>query len=548
MKAAGITRLGLVACTALVSTLATPHMAMAQSSDEDYRGLAEIIVTAQKREQSVQDVPIAVTAVTADTLQANRIMTVNDLSSIAPGVSVRPSAGGIQVPSFTIRGQNSFGVVAGSDKQVSIYLDGVYISSPRGSIFDLPDVARLEVLRGPQGTLFGRNATAGAVNVVTRDPTGEAGVRAEATMGNYNQYRMRLSADLPQMGPFSGYFSFMRNYKQGDIRNAGAGTVWDRTLSPDPRYGKVKTSPKRLGNIDANSYFAALQFEPSDTFKAVYKFDYNVDNGTPEGTAFVHFNPAFPALGPSAGLVAPILNALYSSQNIYLNPDNKSPKTVTNSFVIPRYQRVKGHSLTATWQASDSVTVKNIASYRESFVFAPSAIDGLSALTFTPQAVVPFATLSAVSQLGAGFFALTPEQQGAIIGQFAQGLQGFVGGRMIMTASQASSSSKQWSNEIQANYTSDRVNLTLGALYFHSKDQAGGPERMQNTIALTLPPFPANGLFPLGNEGRYFNKATSLAAYAQAEYRFNDQLEAIAGARITKDKKTRSRGPTGWWG
>nr|HMP57154.1 TonB-dependent receptor plug domain-containing protein [Novosphingobium sp.] len=146
MKAAGITRLGLVACTALVSTLATPHMAMAQSSDEDYRGLAEIIVTAQKREQSVQDVPIAVTAVTADTLQANRIMTVNDLSSIAPGVSVRPSAGGIQVPSFTIRGQNSFGVVAGSDKQVSIYLDGVYISSPRGSIFDLPDVARLEVL------------------------------------------------------------------------------------------------------------------------------------------------------------------------------------------------------------------------------------------------------------------------------------------------------------------------------------------------------------------------------------------------------------------
>lgn len=538
MKASGIARLGLVACTALGSTLAMPQMALAQSSDDGYGGLTEIIVTAQKREQSVQDVPIAVTAVTADTLAANRIMTVNDLGSIAPGVSVRPSAGGIQVPSFTIRGQNSFGVVAGSDKQVSIYLDGVYISSPRGSIFDLPDIARLEVLRGPQGTLFGRNATAGAVSVTTRDPTGEPRVKAEAGFGNRDSYRVRLSADLPQMGPFSGYFSFMRNYRHGDIRNAAAGTVWDRSLSPDKRYGKVKRSPKYLGTTDADSYFGALKFEPSDSFKMVYKFDRNVDNGTPEGTAIVEYNPAFPALGTSAGLVGPILNALYANQNIYLNPGNKSPDVVSNSFVIPRYQRVFGHSLTTTWQASDSITIKNIAAFRQSNVFAPSAIDGVSALTFTPQAVVPFATLSAISQLGAGFFQLSQQQQGAIIGQFAAGLAPFVGGRTIITASQSSSQSKQWSDELIATYTSDRLNLTLGALWFHSKDVAGGPEGMQNTIALTLPPFPANGSIRLGNEGRYFNKATSIAAYAQAEYKFNDQLELVLGGRITKDKKT----------
>ena len=148
MKYQSATRRSLLTCTALATVALLPGQALAQDATENI-GLEEIIVTAQKREQSVQDVPIAVTAVSEESLKANRIFTVNDLSSIAPGVTVRPSAGGVSVPSFTIRGQNSFGVVAGSDKQVSIYLDGVYISSPRGSIFDLPDVSRLEVLRGP---------------------------------------------------------------------------------------------------------------------------------------------------------------------------------------------------------------------------------------------------------------------------------------------------------------------------------------------------------------------------------------------------------------
>ncbi len=533
-------RSGLMLCTAIAAPVFLSSNAFAQaaqSSEGDNAGLEEIIVTAQKREQSVQDVPIAVTAVTQETLKANRIFTVNDLGSIAPGVTVRPSAGGIQVPSFTIRGQNSFGVVAGSDKQVSIYLDGVYISSPRGSIFDLPDVARLEVLRGPQGTLFGRNATAGAVSVTTRDPKGEFGVKLEGSYGNYNAYRLRGSVDLPQIGPFSAYISYVRNYKRGDIRNAGAGTVWDRSLSPG-NLKKIATSPEFLGTADSNSYFAAVKFEASDDFKLVYKFDRSDDKGTPEGTSITYYNPAFPLLGSSAGLVGPILNALYTSQNIYLNPSNKRPDTVLNSWVIPREQRVYGHSLTATWNASDNITVKNIFAYRKSSVFSPSSIDGTSALTFTQQAVVPFATLSAISTLGAGFFALSPQAQGGVIGQFAAGLQSFVGGRFLTTASQASNVAKQWSDELQVNYTSDKLQATVGAMWFHSKDEAGGPEGMQNTLSVTLPPLPSSGVVRLGNEGRYFNKATSLAAYAQLEYSLNDQLTLIGGARVTNDKKT----------
>ena len=512
---------------------ATPAMAQNAGADNN-GGLEEIIVTAQKREQSVQDVPIAVTAVTQETLKANRIFTVNDLSSIAPGVTVRPSAGGVSVPAFTIRGQNSFGVVAGADKQVSIYLDGVYLSNPRGSIFDLPDIARLEVLRGPQGTLFGRNATAGAVSVTTRDPTGEAGAKLEGSYGNYDAYRLRASIDLPAMGPFSAYFSFMRNYKRGDIRNAGAGVVWNRSLS-NSFYKKTATSPPYLGTADTYSYFAAVKFEPSDTFKMVYKFDRNDDNGTPEGTAIEYFNPAFPGLGASAGLLAPVINALYNSQNIYLNPSNRRPEVVTNSWVIPREQRVQGHSLTTTWQASDSITIKNIASYRKARVFAVSAIDGTAALTFTQATVVPFATLSAISTLGAGFFALTPAQQGGVIGQFAAGVQGFVGGRTVFVGSESSSISKQWSDELVLNYSSDRLQATVGALYFHSEDIVG-PEGLQNTLQFNFT-LPASGLIPRGRQGRYFNKATSLAAYAQVEYELSPQLTVVGGARITNDKK-----------
>jgi iron complex outermembrane receptor protein len=177
----------LLATTALA--LALPGTGFAQSAApappapaggaQASSGLEEIVVTAQKREQNVQDVPIAVTALTASALVNNRVESVTDLSGLAPGVNVIPAAGGSQIPSFSLRGITSYGVVPGSDKEVSIYLDGVYISSPRGSIFNLPDARSIEVLRGPQGTLFGRNATAGAVSITTRDPNGKIGVDAD---------------------------------------------------------------------------------------------------------------------------------------------------------------------------------------------------------------------------------------------------------------------------------------------------------------------------------------------------------------------------------
>ncbi|HEX7853893.1 MAG TPA: TonB-dependent receptor [Sphingobium sp.] len=520
-----VTRTFLLGGSALATAFLVSAPALAQQNGDN--GIEEIIVTAQKREQSVQDVPIAITALTGDALQANRVMNVQDLSGLAPGVTVRPSAGGVQIPSFTIRGAVSYGVVPGSDKQVSIYLDGVYIGSPRGSIFDLPDVTRLEMLRGPQGTLFGRNATAGAVSITTRDPTGEPHVKQEFTVSNYHGFRSRTSLDLPAWGPFSAYVSFVHNYRRGDIVNAGAGQVFDRSASPS-NLG-VQRSPYFLGTIDNDSYFAAVKFEPSDSFKTVYKFDRNEDSGTPEGTAFVGYDKNVPLIGS-------LIDALVTSQPNPVNiaPDARRPNVVNNSWAAPRQQTVFGHSLTSTWQASDNIVVKNIFAYRQSSIFAPSAIDGLSTLTFTQQALVPYATFAAFSQ-NPGLAQASPAVQGATIGAYAAALAPSVGQQFSVIASQSAGVSKQWSDELQVNYTSPLVDLTLGGLWFKSRDQAGGPLNMQNTLAFSII---SNGVIPLGNQGISYNRALSLAAYAQAEIHVTSKIDLTGGIRVTHDDKS----------
>ncbi len=511
-------RARLLACTALASVALLPAQALAQAAEETNSGLEEIIVTAQKREQSLQDVPIAVTAITADSLQTNRVTSVSDLSGLAPGVIVRTAAGGSQLPSFSIRGAISYGVVPGSDKQVSIYIDGVYIGSGRGGIFDLPDIERIEMLRGPQGTLFGRNATAGAVSISTRNPTGEFGVKTTFTVGNYDQVRARVSVDLPKFGPFSGYVTYVHNYKRGDIRNAGAGYVWDRTAA-----GRGKaTSPEWLGTRKSDSVFAALRFEPSDNFDTVLKFDYNRETGTPEGTGLVGINGAAPGIG---ALLGPVVNTLIATQATPVNtaPDGKRPNVVNNSWVIPTDQKTYGFSLTSNLRLSDSVSLKNIFAYRWGHIFAPSPIDGFSGLPFTAQTAVPLATFQVI----AGGLSTS------LIPVLAAGLAAQVGQPFVGLGVQAESYTKQYSDELQLNYDSDFLTATAGGIWFHS-DERSGILNNPGTKSFSIVP---NGVVT-GSQAVNYNKATSLAAYAQLEFHLTPQLDLVGGARITQDKKS----------
>ncbi|HEX7852462.1 MAG TPA: TonB-dependent receptor [Sphingobium sp.] len=512
--------------SSILSTCAFSFAGSAASAQEaPESGLADIIVTAQKREQNLQDVPIAVTAISQETLQANRVMSVNDLNGLAPGLTVRETAGSVGVPAFSMRGVVSYGVVPGSDKQISLYLDGVYIGSSRGSIFDLPDIERLEVLRGPQGTLFGRNATAGAVSVTTRDPSGEAHIRGSVSVGNYDSKRIRLSADTPQIGPFSAYLSGVWNYKRGDIRNAGAGQIWDRSASPSGL--GANRSPKYLGTKDSLSYFAAVKFEPSDDFTMVYKYDRTQEQGTPDGAAISGINPA-----AGGGLLGNLLQSLIPPE--FYNTSGRRPKVVSNSFAGNRDQTNSGHSLTATWQATDDISVKNILAYRKSHVFVTSSTDGISGIPFNANALVPYATFVAFSA-DPSLATASPDVQAATIGAYATAFAPLVGQPFVIVGSQADGGGHQWSDELQVNYDSDFVTLTAGAMWFKSKDFAGGPINMQNSLAFTPVP---GGVIPLGQQGISYNRSTSIAAYVQGEFHVTPQLDILAGARITRDKKS----------
>jgi iron complex outermembrane receptor protein len=129
---------------------ARAQAAPAAAAAEQGATLGEIVVTAQKREQNLQDVPVAVTALSQSALQANRVVNVMDLSGLAPGLLARTNAGSLGSPSYSMRGVFASSSQPSSDRQISTYLDGVYIGSTRGSVFDLPDVDHIEVLRGPQ--------------------------------------------------------------------------------------------------------------------------------------------------------------------------------------------------------------------------------------------------------------------------------------------------------------------------------------------------------------------------------------------------------------
>ena len=466
----------------VLSSAAMSANASAQTAADQSNTLADIVVTAQKREQSLQAVPISVTALAQDALQTNRVTSLVDVGSAAPGVTVRNTPGGVALPTITIRGTISAGGTAGQDRAVSINVDGVYIGTTFGSSFDLPDLERIEILRGPQGTLFGRNSTAGAINIITRDPAGKFGVRQEVTIGNYDQIRSVTRVELPAMGPFSASASYVHDERKGDIRNLGAGTVWDRTNST--RQG-IQVSPKTLGDKNSESLRFAVKFEPSDSFNTVYKFDRTTSHYTPEGSGLVVFTPE----------QVPGLEFLRDLYNAYPTPvaGIHRPSAVNNSWTTPGYLKAYGHNVTSNLHVSEQLSLKNIFAYRSSYVYANTSLSGLGAL-------------------------------------------GPVGTPIYAFESQTADLSKQWSDELQLNYKTDLLTLTAGALYFKLDTETGSPDGLTAPGNIAFAPLPGN-VIPAGRDLTFIT-SKSLAAYAQAEVHVTPEVDIVTGYRITRDKKS----------
>ena len=175
-----------------VSTTAAPDATPAQADDEAAaRGVGDIVVTAQRRSENLQRVPISVTAVTSERLVSAGVVTLNQIQSVAPGVIVAQTFAGANV---FVRGIGVVHTGFTSESPVAMYIDGIYIANAAASSFGFNNIERLEILKGPQGTLFGRNAVGGLVNVVTRDPSSTTSVEGSIGFGNYETYDASLYA------------------------------------------------------------------------------------------------------------------------------------------------------------------------------------------------------------------------------------------------------------------------------------------------------------------------------------------------------------------
>jgi iron complex outermembrane receptor protein len=304
----------VLASTISAIALASSGAAFAQDADADEPSDVssnEIIVTAQFREQNLQDTPLAITAVTAEQLQAKSQNDLATAADSAPNVQIRPQTAAFG-PSVTasIRGigQNDFNPAY--EPGVGIYIDDVYYPSLTGAIFDTLDLNRVEILRGPQGTLSGRNSIGGAVKMYSRMPTGDSSGMVEASYGSRNRISVRAAADFALTDTLFARISGVAKRQDGYVDQldfgcvypAGGGAMFTQSVEdggtgvPEPvnpagGEARVVTTDDclvaKLGGTNYQAARAILRWEPSSSFDFTLIGDYTDDDRTASGQVLI---------------------------------------------------------------------------------------------------------------------------------------------------------------------------------------------------------------------------------------------------------------------
>ena len=344
-------RLAILACTILAS--AHPAIAFAQTNPaaENESGIRDIVVTARRSEERLQDVPVAVTGYNQDQLAALDIQGFGDIGKTVPNLDVQRQFGSASAPQYYLRGIATGTLKFEADAGIGLYIDGIYLGRPAGTAFDLADIERVEVLRGPQGTLFGRNSTGGAINFITSAPSGEFGVKAQATAGNYDRYSGRISVSLPALGPITARVSYLHDENRGYVRNLTPGRIF---TFAEP-FGTIK-SAKSFGAENTDAVSAAVRLD-GGAFVADYKFDYTDKVSTQLGQQLLGYDPSFTAgVGDPPFYTAP--------PSVFLPPSTSRRKELALDMTTPAHLKIMGHSLTLAYDLSDNITVKSISGYR----------------------------------------------------------------------------------------------------------------------------------------------------------------------------------------
>ncbi|MBK6583812.1 MAG: TonB-dependent receptor [Gammaproteobacteria bacterium] len=304
--------------------------------------LEVIVVTAQKREEGLQGIPVAVSAFSSSALEAIGATDFTAIGEYVPNLNIMPQSG-TNGTAITLRGIGSAEPSAAIDPKVGLYVDGVYVARNTATVFEL-DLERIEVLRGPQGTLWGKNTTGGSINVITAKPTGELGLKQELGFGEYGRFRSKTVLDLNpselgELGSVNLKFSYLKTMSDG-----WANRVNDRVAGPHD-----------LGEVDSDSLRFAAAWNLNEDIVIDYAFDHINRNGTSRQDQLLY---APPSMGADR----------YASRRKRL--ERFSLDTAGRDEIT-----IDAHTLVATWDLGD-VTLKSITGYRDSNLQYDPDLDG----------------------------------------------------------------------------------------------------------------------------------------------------------------------------
>lgn len=349
----------LMAGTALAQPAFAQETAAPEAASTSEGGLEEIVVTAQKRAENLQTVPLAVSAVTAQTFERFASRSIADVSGSMPNVYVgsAPTPGGSSIVSFAIRGLSYAENEKTIEPPIGVVLDGVFIGTAQGGLLQSFDLERVEVLRGPQGTLFGKNTTGGAINAVRTRPTGRFGIRAAGTIGTMGRREFRAVVNFPiAEGVLAGKASFSYEALDG-IKNL----LFNR----------------RDGKRDYWSATATLLFTPTETFEALLTYDHSKDRSDSWPTISRYIS------GPTIIPTIPPLTILGDTPCRVLNfcpPFDPKHSRVNRTQIA--HADLDALTLSAKLELSDDIDLVSVTGWRKSVENVLTDFDATELLIF----------------------------------------------------------------------------------------------------------------------------------------------------------------------
>ncbi|MEL8056491.1 MAG: TonB-dependent receptor [Pseudomonadota bacterium] len=327
-------RLGLVSAMALALSVPVVSAQEDAAEEEETRRFGPVVVTAQRREESLLDVPVSVSAFDGDLLEDLGVADLTEVAKITPNVTLEVSRGTNTTLTAFIRGVGQQDPVAGFEAGVGVYIDDVYLNRPQGAVLDVFDVERIEVLRGPQGTLYGRNTIGGAVKYVTRGLGDEPEFKADVALGSFNQRDLILTTSLPLSDTFrvGGSLALLQRDGFGENINIG-GENYNKNITA----GRLSAEWDIASNVDAK-----------------FSADWLLDESAPrQGHRLI----------PGQFSGAPVLDNVFDTR--------------AGLDIVEQNAEGGGASLVFTVDVNDNVTFKSISAYREDESTTPIDFDSL---------------------------------------------------------------------------------------------------------------------------------------------------------------------------